>query len=887
MSVFDRDGDPITTYRFYNPNGGGFFTLDGVDQGSGAYFDVDSADISLLRYHASATVEREDIRALVYDGARWSAETTATFYSVSAPTRAPQITADPSLTVVAYEKIALSQFFSATDPDGYPIIRYKFRDVAKNSRGGIIEVNGTKSPQGEWVYARADQLDSVYYYGNNNIHSENLLVRAFDGTKWSPVTRILANTTRNANRPIVSNATFTIRSETSVGLIDTFEVRDEDMSTMKKYRFLDTNGQATSGYIEVNGVKKPSNRWVTIDAEDMPNARFIASQGNVVENVRVRAWDGKFWSQIKTVEFKSLPDPALNVVNDVQLDEFEVIKMSDIVTGQADEGPRHVDYEFVDMDDNPLSGYMELDGNRLAAGVVHNISQAEFGRLNFVAGANHRRGFDQVKVRANNRAGVNNFFVGEWKNLNIYTEPNAKTSLIEPDLSPNERNSWDDWITAGPNGKLQLTYSFMQQIPLYYLDGTGPDAPDGAIPLLNQNMRNSVRTALSRFSDLLNVDIIEVSDNFVDPNTGATGGILRFGRYEEDDLTSAFAYTPNDTVLAPWGGDIWINTFLPQHLGNLLSPGPDSSSFMVILHELGHAFGALHPFEVMPGTPKTVLSPALDHGGHSVMSYTPNPNGTNPRNLMLYDAMYLGELYGLNPDTRTGDDVYSWDQVRMQDLIDDRSGNDTIDASNQNNRALIDLRQGRYSSIGAPDENIVINYGTIIENAIGTPRNDTLTGNEADNMLQGNSGDDALTGGGGSDMLYGGRGDDRYIYNVGDQHNVIDEQKLTGRDVLEVRLGDRFGLDSFSEDISFQRLGRDLLVEFKTDGDDFRSGSMLIKNMLWGGSRVETLRMYHDDGTLNGVSIDLTSVFVQSDRTSKSFEPTGIRGQYGFLVQPV
>ena len=398
MSVFDRDGDPITTYRFYNPNGGGFFTLDGVDQGSGAYFDVDSADISLLRYHASATVEREDIRALVYDGARWSAETTATFYSVSAPTRAPQITADPSLTVVAYEKIALSQFFSATDPDGYPIIRYKFRDVAKNSRGGIIEVNGTKSPQGEWVYARADQLDSVYYYGNNNIHSENLLVRAFDGTKWSPVTRILANTTRNANRPIVSNATFTIRSETSVGLIDTFEVRDEDMSTMKKYRFLDTNGQATSGYIEVNGVKKPSNRWVTIDAEDMPNARFIARQGNVVENVRVRAWDGKFWSQIKTVEFKSLPDPALNVVNDVQLDEFEVIKMSDIVTGQADEGPRHVDYEFVDMDDNPLSGYMELDGNRLAAGVVHNISQAEFGRLNFVAGANHRRGFDQVKI---------------------------------------------------------------------------------------------------------------------------------------------------------------------------------------------------------------------------------------------------------------------------------------------------------------------------------------------------------------------------------------------------------------------------------------------------------------------------------------------------------
>lgn len=887
-TVDDRDGDPIVTYRFFNPNGGGFFTLNGVDQGSGTFFDVDAADISLLRYHASATVENETIRARVYDGERWSSIDYATFYSVSAPTRRPNVSSQSSFDVVAFEKVRLSDYFSARDPDGYPIMRYKFKDARITTGGGYLEINGVKKPQGRWYYVSADKLDDAYYVSARGAQSENVLVRAFDGTHWSDVSRIQANTTRNANRPLVSNATFTIRSETSVSLIDTFEWRDEDTNTIKKYGFVDTNGQATSGYIDVNGQKKPSNQWITINAEDMPNARFIASQGALTENLRVRVFDGKFWSAIKTVEFKSLPDPRLLVENDVLLDEFEVIKITDIITGQADEGPRIVDYEFVDMDAHPLSGYLELDGVRLDAGVIHNFTQAEFNRLNFVGGADHRRSADQIKVRANNRSGVNNFFVGEWKNVNIYTEPNAQTSLIMPNATPDMRNSWHDWITEGSNGRLQITFSFMQQVPIYYLDGTGPSAPPGAIvptnPVPNSNQRDSIRRALGLYRELLNVDIIEVSDNYVDPNTGTVGGILRFGTYFENSPVSAFAYPPDDTVFVPWGGDIWINNFF---IDNVLSVGPGSASFSTILHEIGHTFGSNHPFAVEPGTNKTVLSSAIDHDGHTVMSYTPNPNGTISQNLMLYDVLYLSNLYGNKDTTRTGDDTYRWNAVRFQEMIYDVDGNDTIDASNQIQSAKIDLRQGQYSSIGAPEDNVVIPYGTVIENAIGTINNDRLIGNEQDNVLDAGDGDDILTGGGGADTLRGGRGDDKYVYMVGDNHNIIDEQQKTGRDILEVRLGNRFGLDSFQEDISFQRLGRDLLVEFKTDGDDFRSGSVLIKNQLWGSSRIETLRMFNDDGTLNGLSIDLTSVYVQANATSKHFEPTGTRGQYGFLVQPV
>ena len=132
----------------------------------------------------------------------------------------------------------------------------------------------------------------------------------------------------------------------------------------------------------------------------------------------------------------------------------------------------------------------------------------------------------------------------------------------------------------------------------------------------------------------------------------------------------------------------------------------------------------------------------------------------------------------------------------------------------------------------------------------------------------------------GDDEFYGGAGADTYFFEASNGHNVIDEMKSAGRDTIVVRNSEALGLNDFTEDVSFQVLGRDLLVEFKTDGDDFRSGSLLIKDQKWSGSRVETLRILNDDGSQSGVDIDLSSVFVQTGSTSQSFAPTGTRGTF-------
>lgn len=879
--VNDLDGDAIETYRLFDPANGGFFTLDGVNQSSGAYFDVAATDIGNLRYHASSSVNSEEIRAMVYDGARWSSEAIATLYSVSAPISRPVVDAQNALSVVANEKVLLSDYFTASDPDGYPIIRYKFKDTRVSNQGGYVESRGRASKQGEWTYVPASRLDTAFYVGASRLENETLLVRAFDGSKWSVVERITAGTTRNANRPLVTTFRSSVRSETSAALLDTFEVRDEDGSTMKSYRFLNT--KRNGGYVEIDGVRQESNRWVTITPDQMANARFVAADTFVEQDVRIRVYDGKFWSKINTVNFQSIPDPTLDVRDEVVLDEAESIPVTDFILGQADDGPRIVAYDLIDTNNSDLSGYFELDNVRLEADVVHRVTEREFDRLRFVGGRDHARRVDTIKIRGDYGAGGSDSFAGEWKNVHLYTEPHAVTSFIMEDFDADQMNTWSDHIAPKPNGRLEITYSFPVSLPIYYLDGT-IDPPEGPIPSTNENQRNSIRKAFQLYGELLDVDFVEVNDTYVDPYDGSVGGMFRFQTYFEDSLVLAFAYPPADKVTEPWGADIWINNFWFE---NVLSLGPDSNSFLTLTHEIGHGMGMAHPFEAGSGAGlKTVLSPAIDNDGITVMSYTPNPNGTSARNLMLYDALWLQQVYGANPDTRTGDDTYLWNDIRFQDLIYDAGGEDVIDTSNQTRSVTINLLQGQPSSIGFVDDNVSIAFGTVIENAIGTGQGDTITGNEVSNKIWGGGGDDLIAGGGGDDFFYGGAGADTYFYEASDGHSVIDEMKSAGRDAIVVRNSEILGLDDFTEDISFQVHGRDLLVEFKTDGDDFRSGSLLIKNQKWSGSRVETLRILNNDGSQSGVDIDLSSVFVQTGSASQSFVPTGTRGTFGFLVSP-
>jgi Ca2+-binding RTX toxin-like protein len=244
-------------------------------------------------------------------------------------------------------------------------------------------------------------------------------------------------------------------------------------------------------------------------------------------------------------------------------------------------------------------------------------------------------------------------------------------------------------------------------------------------------------------------------------------------------------------------------------------------------------------------------------------------------------------------ETRTGDDLYDISGFMGGDdqyvgVIWDAGGNDTISIQGTQRDGVVDLRQGGFSAYGRffdfftsqfinMDDQLGVAFEVDIENGIGGGFNDTMFGNGLANTLSGNGGDDEIWGAGGTDLLRGNAGNDTFHYRLGDGNDVINELAGGGRDRIE--LGSFPTLDSFTSDLSFRRLGRDLVIELALDGG-LAESTLTITNQSFGGYRVETMQF-------NGVDIDLNSVFSQSTSASKRFAVSATSSSFGFLVTPV
>ena len=81
---------------------------------------------------------------------------------------------------------------------------------------------------------------------------------------------------------------------------------------------------------------------------------------------------------------------------------------------------------------------------------------------------------------------------------------------------------------------------------------------------------------------------------------------------------------------------------------------------------------------------------------------------------------------------------------------------------------------------------VYISSGTVIEQALGGLRDDTILGNAADNSLEGSEGNDEVAGRGGADGLGGGRGDDTLTGGPG-QDIIVSR---SGNDIIHAADGE-------------------------------------------------------------------------------------------------
>ena len=330
-----------------------------------------------------------------------------------------------------------------------------------------------------------------------------------------------------------------------------------------------------------------------------------------------------------------------------------------------------------------------------------------------------------------------------------------------------------------------LNYSFMTAAPSW---ASGDDR--NGFNTFTTAEKTATRQILSQISKVLNITFNEVTDAAMGSSAG-----LRFGNNKQV-ASAGYAYIPQsngDGTFSLGSGDLYIGS------NNITDPTFKVGSFDygTLVHEIGHTLGLKHPGNYNAGSaastaPDNFLSSALDSTLVSVMSYTDPPQGQQRDFYSTDDMLTLKYFYG-GRAYNTGNDTYSYTDSdgSILKIINDSGGTDTIDLSRISTRAIVDLTPGGNSSFGkAPtgavaQNNLQIAFDATIENIIGTPVADTLTGNDADNVIQGGGGNDTINGGKGTNTaLYAGLRASFHLTKTSTGFTAADKTATEGTDTL-------------------------------------------------------------------------------------------------------
>ncbi|MBC5765443.1 M10 family metallopeptidase C-terminal domain-containing protein [Ramlibacter albus] len=288
----------------------------------------------------------------------------------------------------------------------------------------------------------------------------------------------------------------------------------------------------------------------------------------------------------------------------------------------------------------------------------------------------------------------------------------------------------------------------------------------------------SATAALAYISSVVDLRFLRTADP-------ATYNTIAFANNSQPD-SSGWASPPNTHYL---GSDVFISL---EAAATGLTEGTAAAA--TLIHELGHALGLKHPHGTGTGAAEPpFLGATEDLRTWTIMSY----NGLADRTLWKaqfrdLDIAALQYLYGPSRTARAGNDTYTLSESRPN-FIWDGAGTDTIDASSLTKSLTLYLAPGYWGYTGAAKSSLItaagqvtVNFGTTIENAIGTAQADTITGNEVANVLEGRGGNDTLVGGAGSDTAAyrGARGDYTIAYDTATSSFTVTD-RTAGRDGVD------------------------------------------------------------------------------------------------------
>lgn len=305
-------------------------------------------------------------------------------------------------------------------------------------------------------------------------------------------------------------------------------------------------------------------------------------------------------------------------------------------------------------------------------------------------------------------------------------------------------------------------------------------------------------------------------------------------------------------------------------------------AFMTALHEIGHSLGLGHTGNYN-GSASYNNDAQWTNDTHqmTVMSYfSANNVGSDHRDEfnvwqysaspMLIDIVAIQNIYGADLTTRSGDTTYGFNSNAGRDQFDfsithvpvaiwDGGGIDTIDLSGYTTNNVLYLTEGDFSSTGYMTNNLVIAYGTEIENAIGGSGDDTIHGNDLNNDIHGGAGNDSFHDSLGDDEINGGIGTDTiyYDYEVDDfAFNFIDSITVALSHLTELFTDTLIAIENFffsDGSFTFSELQTlyDVNVVNAAVGSTVTNGTAEA-DRINGNNQSETLRGLEDDDRIYG-----------------------------------
>ena len=260
FTASNPDGDAITGYQFQAARGGtinlgGATNLASVADAAQGIVEVSAADLSKLTFVGGNAAETEALMVKARDAAGWSAVATTTVTTL-APPQPPTVTAN-TVTISAGQAVAISNFFTASDPGGGALLYYTFAYNPAN--GGAVSLNGAVNQWGSAATAvgeicvSAADLSKVTFVASNTAVPQTLTI----GTQDATGTSIAATATINVNL-----APFVTKQTTA----QTWEQRSTVRFALPSDTFADPTGKALSyAATQADGRALPS--WLSFNPE--------------------------------------------------------------------------------------------------------------------------------------------------------------------------------------------------------------------------------------------------------------------------------------------------------------------------------------------------------------------------------------------------------------------------------------------------------------------------------------------------------------------------------------------------------------------------------------------------------------------------------------------